>query len=54
MVWMKKLKYAASIVLLIVLVLVTYMYINKKPLESAPNRATLVYEQRAASEGLQA
>lgn len=42
---MKNIKYMVSIVLIILLALVTYIYFNKQPVESTPSRATLVFMQ---------
>lgn len=44
---MRNIKYIVSIVLIILLSLVTYIYFNKQPVESTPNRATLVFMQES-------
>lgn len=43
MIEVRNIKYIVSIVLVILLSLVTYIYFNKQPVESRPGRATLVY-----------
>lgn len=43
---MKNFKYIISIILIIVISSITYMYFIKKPVESIPTRATLVLMQK--------
>lgn len=43
---MKKLKYILSVILILIISSITYMYFIKRPVESIPTRATLVLMQK--------
>lgn len=45
MIEVRNIKYIISIVLVILLSIVTYIYFNKQPVESTPSRGTLVFLQ---------
>lgn len=42
---MKKIKIIITVALITIISLTTYMYFRKQPVESVPNRATLVRNQ---------